>query len=173
MGLPAGRDFPGQARLTRKSGLDQVANCGKRRIAVRQAGRHIVVRHSVPLSPFLFLIPVALGFAHKPENRPRFIGLALFAFVPTGVAFAASFLLPSAVFEESYLIIVVVPYLLMVTLGNFLCVPAACPENICGCDAVLERLGRSPVSHGSHPEAPLALGRARGAHSKHSRPRHY
>ena len=79
----------------------------------------LLFRHSVPLSILLFLIPVVLGFAHKPENRSRFIGLALFAFVPTLVAFAASLLLPSAVFGERHLIIVVVPYLLMVTMGIF------------------------------------------------------
>jgi hypothetical protein len=83
----------------------------------------LLFRHSVPLSLVLFLTPVALGFAHKPENRPRFIGLALFAFVPTLVAFAASFLLPSAVFGERHLIIVVVPYLLMVTMGIFSVAP--------------------------------------------------
>jgi beta-glucuronidase len=76
-------------------------------------------RHAVSLSLVLFLIPVVLGFAGKAENRPRLIGLALFAFLPTLAAFIASHLLPSAVFGERYLVIVVVPYLLLVTMGIF------------------------------------------------------
>jgi beta-glucuronidase len=81
-------------------------------------------RHAVSLSLVLFLIPVVLGFVGKAEHRPRFIGLALFAFLPTLAAFVGSYLLPTAVFGERHLIIVVVPYLLLVTMGIFAASPS-------------------------------------------------
>lgn len=84
-----------------------------------QLNGFLPLRHAVVPAIILFLVPVALALTRRGPGREQTVGLAIFAFLPTGVAFVASRVLSFSVFDDRYLIICAVPYLLLIVFSLF------------------------------------------------------